>query len=264
VLISARSEVISILSTFLVDHEDALIQQIRSDAEAVKDLAARDFTAAVVRATGAVLTRDTTALSQGLRAAPHERVYAEVFAVRSKFQACSTLAEIAKRGASHISRLEASRAVRKRRSEAAGDLVAIGHGRSLIWLELHRFIRERLNLACDEFNRVAVAGIPNTTRLSGMLDVAGIAFLVCTAEDEMADRSERARQNVVHEAGLFQGRLGFSRAIVMLEEGCEQFSNIEGLGQLRFPKGQINARFEDVRQVLEREGFIDSATSGQP
>jgi predicted nucleotide-binding protein len=39
--------------------------------------------------------------------------------------------------------------------------------------------------------------------------------------------------NVVHEAGLFQGRLGFTRAIIMLEEGCEEFSNIEGLGQLR-------------------------------
>jgi predicted nucleotide-binding protein len=44
--------------------------------------------------------------------------------------------------------------------------------------------------------------------------------------------------NVVHEAGLFQGRLGFERAIILLEEGCKSFSNIEGLGQIRFPKGQ--------------------------
>jgi predicted nucleotide-binding protein len=63
--------------------------------------------------------------------------------------------------------------------------------------------------------------------------------------------------NVVHEAGLFQGRLGFSRAIVMLEEGCEQFSNIEGLGQIRFPQGNISAVFEEVRRVLEREGLIE-------
>jgi predicted nucleotide-binding protein len=66
----------------------------------------------------------------------------------------------------------------------------------------------------------------------------------------------RARENVVHEVGLFQGRLGFTRAIVLLEEGCEEFSNIHGLGQLRFPKGSISAKFEDIRAVLEREGLI--------
>ena len=40
--------------------------------------------------------------------------------------------------------------------------------------------------------------------------------------------------NVVHEAGLFQGRLGFTRAIVLLEEGCAEFSNIQGLQRSDF------------------------------
>ncbi len=51
-------------------------------------------------------------------------------------------------------------------------------------------------------------------------------------------------------------QLGFNRAIVVLEEGCEAFSNIEGLGQIRFPKGNIKAAFEEIRQVLEREGLL--------
>ena len=62
--------------------------------------------------------------------------------------------------------------------------------------------------------------------------------------------------NVVHEAGLFQGRLGFTKAIVLLEEGCEEFSNIQGLGQIRFPKGNIAAAFEEIRRVLEREDLL--------
>jgi predicted nucleotide-binding protein len=92
-----------------------------------------------------------------------------------------------------------------------------------------------------------------------MLDGAGIAFVVLTAEDETADGKERARQNVVHEAGLFQGRLGFSRAVVLLEDGCEEFSNIQGLGQIRFPANCISACFEEVRRLLEREGFAGAA-----
>jgi len=65
-------------------------------------------------------------------------------------------------------------------------------------------------------------------------------------------------QNVVHAAGCFQGRLGFTRAIVLLEEGCAEFSNIQGLGQIRFPKGNIKAVFEEIRAVLEREGVIEA------
>lgn len=46
------------------------------------------------------------------------------------------------------------------------------------------------------------------------------------------------------------------KAIVLLEEGCEEFSNIEGIGQIRYPKGNIKAAFDEIRQVLHREGVI--------
>jgi predicted nucleotide-binding protein len=67
---------------------------------------------------------------------------------------------------------------------------------------------------------------------------------------------QHARQNVVHEAGLFQGRLGFEKAVVMLENGCEEFSNIHGLGQIRFDSGKISAAFHEVSDTLKREGII--------
>ncbi len=143
------------------------------------------------------------------------------------------------------------------REERIGTDIFIGHGRSPFWRELKDFVSDRLNLPWDEFNRVPVAGLTNTTRLVQMLDQACIAFLVMTAEDEQADGNKHARMNVIHEVGLFQGRLGFKRAIVLLEEGCEEFSNIQGLGQIRFPKGNISAIFENIRQILEREGIIE-------
>lgn len=86
-----------------------------------------------------------------------------------------------------------------------------------------------------------------------MLDAACFAFLILTGEDQHGDGEVHARENVIHETGLFQGRLGFERAIVLLEEGCKEFSNIHGLTQIRFPKGHISACFEEIRRVLERE-----------
>jgi len=63
----------------------------------------------------------------------------------------------------------------------------------------------------------------------------------------------RARQNVIHELGLFQGKLGFSRAIILLEEGTEQFSNIQGIEQIRFSKGNIRETFGEVLATIRRE-----------
>ena len=139
---------------------------------------------------------------------------------------------------------------------ASGSRVFIGHGQSPIWRELKDFINDRLSLPWDEFNREAVAGFSTFERIGSMLDSACFAFLIMTAEDQHADSTTHARQNVVHEVGLFQGRLGPRRAIILLEEGCREFSNIVGMSQIRFPAGRISAAFEEIRRVLEREGVV--------
>jgi predicted nucleotide-binding protein len=147
----------------------------------------------------------------------------------------------------------------------ASNRIFIGHGRSKIWIELRDFLRDRLKLEFEEFNRESSAGKPIAARLEEMLSNSGFAFLIMTAEDEHADSTLHARENVIHEVGLFQGKLGFNKAIVLLEDGCQEFSNIHGLGQIRFPKGFIRAVFEDIRQVLEsQESLIRfSCTSGR-
>ena len=125
--------------------------------------------------------------------------------VRQTLEAVGKLANLARQAGSHLGR----RKLRARRSETVGTSVFIGHGRSAIWHELKDFIEDRLRLPVDEFNRLPVVGVTNIARLSEMLDAAAIAFLVMTGEDEQPDGRLRARMNVVHEAGLFQGRLGF-------------------------------------------------------
>jgi predicted nucleotide-binding protein len=143
-------------------------------------------------------------------------------------------------------------------TSSRGDRIFIGHGRSAAWRELKDFLQDRLHLKCDEFNSAAAAGGTITDRLQRMLDDAGFAFLVMTAEDQHADTSMHARENVVHEIGLFQAHLGLKRAIVLLEEGCTSFSNIQGVVYIWFPKGMIRGCFEEVRATLEREGMVNA------
>lgn len=134
--------------------------------------------------------------------------------------------------------------------------VFIGHGRSNVWTSLRDLLTNKFHLPYEEFNREPRAGYSTKEVLVKMLDGARFAFLVMTPEDEHEDKKLHARENVVHEIGLFQGRLGFEKAIVLVEQGCEEFSNIIGLTQIRFPKGNIRAIAEDIREVLEREGLI--------
>jgi hypothetical protein len=136
--------------------------------------------------------------------------------------------------------------------------IFIGHGRSKEWLELEKYLTKDLHLNCEEFNAQPAAGYTTQQRLKGMLDKATFAFLVMTAEEKYEDGTVHARENVVHEAGLFQGRLGIPNAVLLVESGCEAPSNISGLTHIGFPKGNISAAFHEVRRVLGTRRIIDT------
>jgi len=122
----------------------------------------------------------------------------------------------------------------------------------------HGLITDKLKLEYEEFNRVSAAGVPTQQRLGQMMENCGFAFLVFTGEDSHTDKTKHARENVIDEAGLFQSRLGWQKAIILREKKCREFSNIVGLTQITFPKGKIEDSFEKVRGVLVREGLISS------
>lgn len=184
---------------------------------------------------------------------PHITFLAEILALKHPFASCNALYEQILTLGKHLQNIEMSLF----NEGQFGTKVFIGHGRSQCWRDLKDFISDRLKLPCDEFNRVPTAGLTIPERLKQMLDQAGIAFLVMTAEDEQADSKLHARMNVIHEVGLFQGKLGLKKAIILLEEGCEKFSNLHGIVEIRFPKGDIRATFEEIRGVLEREGMLE-------
>jgi predicted nucleotide-binding protein len=131
--------------------------------------------------------------------------------------------------------------------------IFIGHGRNKAWIDLKEHLHEKQGYEVSAYEIGARAGRAVRNVLEGMLDDNAFALLVMTAEDKMKDGKMRARQNVIHEVGLFQGRLGFDRAIVLIEEGTEKFSNIEGIEQIRFPRGGIKETFGEVLATLRRE-----------
>lgn len=202
---------------------------------------------------GQFVVRDMQAVEGGWQPAAHQVVIASVMHIRSPYAAARDLATVCRNLGMH---LEDENSKSGMAVVQLGTKVFIGHGgASNEYLKLGLWLSD-LGLEWEVFDRKPTAGMSTKERLLEMLDNAQIAFLIMTPEDEDAEGKMRARANVIHEVGLFQGRIGWMKAIILLEEGCEDFSNIEGIGQIRYPKRNIKAAFEEIRQVLRREGVL--------
>lgn len=131
--------------------------------------------------------------------------------------------------------------------------VFIGHGGNQQWRDLKDHLQDKHKIRVEAYEVGARAGHTIRDILEEMLGNSTFACLVLTGEDELKEGTLQARQNVIHEAGLFQGRLGFARAIILLEDGTEEFSNIAGVQQIGFSKGNIKETFGEVLATIRRE-----------
>ncbi|HEX7724102.1 MAG TPA: TIR domain-containing protein [Pyrinomonadaceae bacterium] len=207
-----RLEMVSLISAAQTQRDDPFLSRLTGEIDEISVPNASNIVSGYIPR-GQFISRDTVAIGQGFQSPPHLDVWADVMAIRVPGKVCETLSQISTKAAAHLARKDRQSA----KMRASGDKVFIGHGRSVVWRDLKDFVQDRLGLSLDEFNRIPIAGITNIARLSQMLDEAAIAFIILTAEDELADGKLQARMNVVHEAGLFQGRLGFTRSIILLE-----------------------------------------------
>lgn len=132
-------------------------------------------------------------------------------------------------------------------------VIFIGHGRNPAWRDLKDHLHDKHDLKIEAYETGARAGHTIRDILEDMITKSSFALLVLTNEDEQSDGAFRARQNVIHEAGLFQGNLGFSKAILLLEEGVEEFSNVQGVQYIRFSKNNIKETFGEILATLRRE-----------
>ncbi len=162
--------------------------------------------------------------------------------------------------------LNHTRAVAIARPTRVPRQVFVGHGHSGEWKQLARMLKKE-GLDVVEFNSAPIAGQTNHDRLMHMLDRACFAFLVATAEDALSEGRVQPRPNVIHEMGLFQGRIGFKRTIVLLEASAESKvelpSNLDGVGYIKFEAGKLDRQRSEILRVLEREGVLRTARLGE-
>ncbi|MFI7006831.1 PfkB family carbohydrate kinase [Streptomyces sp. NPDC050145] len=133
--------------------------------------------------------------------------------------------------------------------------VFVAHGRSPQWLAVKSFVEERFGVPVYSFESDSWGSRPVTEALTEYMDRCSFAVCVLTAEDATGDGQLVARQNVVHEIGLFQGYRGVDRVLVLVEEGCDSAPAAAADFTVTFPRHAIGQALWPLQQALQNNGF---------
>ncbi|MFJ1756159.1 PfkB family carbohydrate kinase [Kitasatospora sp. NPDC088134] len=144
-------------------------------------------------------------------------------------------------------------AARRTAAQPAG--VFIAHGRSPEWLAVKAFVEQRFGVPVYSFESDSWGSRPVTDALGDYLQRCSFAVCVLTAEDATGDGHLIARQNVIHEIGLFQGHRGFDRVLVLVEDGCDSVPAAAAPYATTFPRHAISRTFWFLDRALQSHGF---------
>lgn len=121
--------------------------------------------------------------------------------------------------------------------------IFISHGKSEEWRKLQAYIEKDLEYNTMELAQEANLGRTILQKLYEEAKKCSIAVIVMTGDDKTENGEIRARENVMHEIGFFQGIYGLNNVILLHESGVNIPSNIHGLVYIPFPKDTLEATF---------------------
>lgn len=134
--------------------------------------------------------------------------------------------------------------------------VFISHGTNPCWEKLQYFLEDKLGRPTVELAQCSSHGRTVINKLADAATNCSHAIVLMTGDDETIDGVDRVRENVMHEIGYFQGRLGLDRVILIREKGVSIPSNLGGIVYLPFKKGRISAVFDKLAAELSYESRL--------
>ncbi|MBW8323933.1 MAG: nucleotide-binding protein [Prolixibacteraceae bacterium] len=137
-------------------------------------------------------------------------------------------------------------------NEARPQRVFISHGRSKEWYKIQAYIEKDIKLESLELAQEPILGRTVLQKLNDEAGRCGYAVIVMTGDDIVGEEV-RARENVMHEVGFFQGKYGLQNVTLLHEEGVNIPSNIHGLVYIPFPKDTVEATFGALSRELKAQ-----------
>lgn len=130
--------------------------------------------------------------------------------------------------------------------------IFISHGRSKEWYKVQAYIEKDIKISTLELAQEPIIGRTVLQKLNDEASRCGYAVIVMTGDDIIGEEV-RARENVMHEIGFFQGKYGLQNVTLLHEEGVHIPSNIHGLVYIPFPKDTVEATFGYLTRELKAQ-----------
>lgn len=129
--------------------------------------------------------------------------------------------------------------------------VFISHGRSEQWRRVQEYLEQTLEIPTLELAQAPNMGRTIFQKLIDESEKCGYAVIIMTGDDLTTDDQVRARENVLHEIGYFQGKYGADRVCLLHENSVNIPSNIHGLAYIPFPKDSVESALGNLTRELK-------------
>jgi hypothetical protein len=144
-------------------------------------------------------------------------------------------------------------------SPPAGRNVFIIHGHDETnSLRLQVLLHDHFKLSPVVMKKEAGMSRALLTKFEDVASVCSIAFALMTPDDQITNSQRQfsqARPNVIFETGWFVGRLGIPRVCLLLKEGTEVHSDIDGISRIVF-RYSVEEKVIDIQRELEAVGLL--------
>lgn len=139
----------------------------------------------------------------------------------------------------------------KHKEETKGKRIFISHGSSKEWYKIQVYIERDLSIPTLELAQEPNLGRTVLQKLTEESNKCCIAIIVMTGDDKSSNGEIRARENVMHEIGFFQGKYGLGNVVLLHEEDVNIPSNVHGLVYIGFPKDTAEATLGALTRELK-------------
>ena len=136
------------------------------------------------------------------------------------------------------------------RTRRANVFLSHGHN-ELLKLKLKDFLRTKLGKMPIILSEEPSRGLTVVEKLERVSEICCFAVILMTKDDQQNNGGLRARQNVIHEIGFFQGRYGRKNVVLLAERGVELFTNISGIIRIEFDAEHFEECYEPLRSELD-------------
>lgn len=133
--------------------------------------------------------------------------------------------------------------------------VFLAHGPDPQWQTVRQFLEQDCSLSVHTVDSTPIDD-DWVESVTACMHLCGFGVCVLTPDDLTVSGLGRAAQGVINLVGILQGSCGFRRVALLVEEGCEIFSNMHGVVELRFRHGHVESTLWQLDRMLRREGVL--------